>query len=184
MISADDVSPPSRFNSPSECIDFDCEDEDFVAFLHNEDQALQLQKDKTSVTYLFRLKTNNELIGFVSLAMGSVPKKSLPEEDREDHRFENVPCLLLGQMARHRKHYKNGVGEVMIDWVLAKANELSQVVGCRFILLNAKKEKMTHYQDHFDFEPLPYRKNDDTITMYFDLKTDEGEELQDQEKST
>ena len=166
-----------KFKSPTDCKDFRCEKEEYASFLKNEDEALKLQVGKTSVTWLFKYK--GQVIGYVTLAMGSLPRKLLPESEKDSHRFPKIPCLLLGQMARHRDYYGQMIGTIMNDWVFQKANGLAREVGCRFVIVDAEKDKVDHYVRYYGYTVVPDDEADEdrkTKTMYFDLRDEEPTE--------
>ena len=117
------------------------------------------------MTYLFKI--NSTILGYVTIAMGSVRKEHL-RELRESQRFRHIPCLLLGQMARDITYKGKGVGKIMVSWVFSKASELSREVGCRYVLVEAEPDKEIAYQN-FGFQPLPPRRGSNTVLMYFDL---------------
>jgi len=77
VISTSEVTP-SRYTSPSECKEFECEEEKkgYADFVHNETEALRLFYQNTTVTYLFKIK-QEVVIGYVALAMASLPTKHL-----------------------------------------------------------------------------------------------------------
>ena len=57
----------------------------------------------------------------------------------------------------------------MVDWVLKTASELSQKVGCRFVILDAELDKIDHYRKWFGFQEVPLEPGDTHALMYFDL---------------
>jgi ribosomal protein S18 acetylase RimI-like enzyme len=71
-------------------------------------------------------------------------------------------------MARDSKYKGQGVGDIMMDYVLEKAHELGKKVGCRFVIVDAEKEKEKLYRDKYGFELVPPPK-DETSLMFFDL---------------
>lgn len=168
MLSAEDVKV-SLYKSPDECQSFQCEKRGYADFIQDANEALKCQSDNLSVTYLF--KKDSTPIGYVTLAMGSLQKKRLPKDRKEAKRFPNVPSLLLGQLARDQRYKGQGVGEIMIDWVLRTANDLSQRVGCRYVILDAELDKIAHYKKHFGFQDIPREPGDTHTIMFFDLKT-------------
>ena len=57
---------------------------------------------------------------YVTLAMASLQRKELPGERKEKKPYRHVPSLLLGQMARDKRHKGKGVGKIMVDFVIAR----------------------------------------------------------------
>ena len=152
MLSAEDVKV-SLYRSPDECRTFQCEKQGYADFIQDSNEALKCQSDRLSMTYVF--KKDNTIIGYVTLAMGALQKKRLPKDRKKAKRFPNVPSLLLGQLARDRRFKGEGVGGIMVDWVLRTANELSKKIGCRYVILDAELDKIEYYKKNFGFQDLP-----------------------------
>jgi len=129
--------------------------------------ALKYYRENLGVTYVFKFKGTP--VGFVTLAMASLRKKDLPKERREQKPFRDVPSLLLGHMARDVRFKGQGVGRIMIDWVLLTADRLADEVGCRFVILDAEKDKVELYRSEYSFELIPPDRTDTLSLMYFDL---------------
>ncbi|MDG6967727.1 MAG: GNAT family N-acetyltransferase [Nitrososphaerota archaeon] len=169
MSSRSEVTP-SRYISPKECTKFECEKEKkgYADFVQNEAEALRLFDQNTAVTYLFKIE-DEVVIGYVALAMASLPTKNLPEDLQKSHHYDHIPSLLLGQMACDIKFRGKGVGDVMIDYVIDKANELAQEIGCRLIIVDSELDSADCYKRN-GLEPLPARKGADTVKMHLDLR--------------
>jgi hypothetical protein len=165
-ISAKDLTI-SKFKSALECADFECEDVKYADFLKKMEEAETLQLENTSVTYLFRLQS--EIVGYVTLALHSVRKEQLSEDLRKTHRFRDIPCLLLAQLARKSTYAGRGLGQIMVAWTIDTARKLSREAGCRYVIVDAEPHKKAHYEAYFGFKTLPQRKGDKTTLMYFDL---------------
>ena len=167
-ISPKDVTV-SKYKSPSECTNFQCEKKKYADFILKETEAKKLQLEKTSVTHLFRVK--EDVAGYVTLAMTSLERDALPRKIRRSHRFKDIPCLLLGQMARGINYKGRGLGNIMAAWVQNKASELSRDAGCRYVVVDAELDKETRYEE-YGFVALPKRRGSKTVLMYFDLGID------------
>jgi hypothetical protein len=48
-------------------------------------------------------------------------------------------------MARGIGFKGKGAGKIMIDWVLSKANELAEEVGCRYVVLDSESHMVDRY---------------------------------------
>ena len=165
MISAEEVTV-SLYRSPDEFKCFQCEKKGYADFVRKSEEALRYQTENLGVTYVF--KHNGSPIGYVTLAMGALGKKDLPEKRKEQKPFRNVPSLLLGQMARDSNVMGQGAGEIMVDFTLDKAQELAQRVGCRFVIVDSERDKVNRYES-YGFESIPPKPKDKTVLMFFDL---------------
>lgn len=91
---------------------------------------------KLSKTYLFYY--GSELVGVISISMGSIYLKDLPPEEVAelgDLDFKQVPVLLLGQIGTDVNHRRRGVCREMCDFAVGIASKLSEEVGCRYAAL-------------------------------------------------
>jgi hypothetical protein len=64
-----------------------------------------------------------------------------------------VPGILIGEMARHIDYKGRGLGDVMINWVVSKARDLSKEIACKIIIVEAEEDKIDIYKK-WGFEPI------------------------------
>jgi GNAT superfamily N-acetyltransferase len=166
MLTANDVTV-SQFRRSEEFGYFQCEKNGYREFLQNPEEAEKQFSENLNVTYVFRHQ--GKAIGFVALAMSSLRRATLPNERKSEKPYGAVPSLLLGHMARDHKYKGQGVGDIMMDYVLEKAHELGKQVGCRFVIVDAEKDKEKLYRDKYGFELVPPSPKDKTSLMFFDL---------------
>lgn len=126
---------------------FCCDKDDELGideFIHSE--ALDYQKGHYGVTYLFY--HSNEIVGFVTVAMGSVRAKELPEEmeTNDESRIKTFPSLLIGQLGVDNKYRKRNLGSILCDWCVGLAVELSDRIGCRYVSPVTNKNKIDFYR--------------------------------------
>jgi hypothetical protein len=167
MLSYEDVTV-SRYKSPEDFQDFQCEKSKYCDFVQKREEASEYYNENLGVTYVFWSNSDHRPIGFVTLAMGSLKRKDLPKEREEKKPFGFVPSLLLGHIARDARYKGKGAGRIMVDWVLNKADLISNEVGCRFIILDSEMDKVDLYRG-YDFELIPPDSGDRTCIMFFDL---------------
>lgn len=144
--------------------EFCCSVTDIDEFIHNE--ALDFQNERLGVTYL--LLTKNRLIGFVTLSMADLRKEKMEEEERLRIGKENYPALQISQLAVEEKLKKQGIGTYLCDFCLAKAYEFSEKVGCRFLVLNAKREAIEFYEK-YGFKLIPKQEKRREPIMYLNI---------------
>lgn len=75
--------------------------------------------------------------------------------------------MLLAQMARNRSYKGKGIGKIMIDFTIAKAYEIGEHVGCRYVILDAELDTVQLYKE-YHFEEIPSDDGDKTRLMFFD----------------
>lgn len=93
--------------------------------------------------FLMIEKKTGDICGFVSLAMGNVPKQENNYSKPITH-YPNIPGVLLGQLAAH-KNYR-GMGSILLDFVIKHALDLTQKVGCRVVYVHSIKGKEEWYE--------------------------------------
>jgi hypothetical protein len=156
----------STFQSPKEVEGFRCEKQGYVDFVCKPEEALKHQKENLTITYLFWFK--DRPIGYVALATGSLRKADLPSQIREQKPYRHIPCVLLGQMARDLNYKMQGVGKIMVDFTISTARKIAEMVGCRYVILDAELDKIGLYKS-YGFQEVPGEEKDKTRIMYFDL---------------
>lgn len=72
-ISAQDMAKPTILTNTDDVTNFDCGVPEIDEFIH--DQALDYQIERLGVTYLFKQRETNNLIGFVTLSMADLKRK-------------------------------------------------------------------------------------------------------------
>jgi len=89
-------------------------------------------------------------------------------EERLHEQNENYPALLIGQLAVCDGHHQNDVGTHLCDFCFFVTEELSQKVGCRFIVVNAIKSAIGFYEK-YGFKLLPHQGGRIQKTMYLNI---------------
>ena len=88
-------------------------------------------------------KKNGKVVGFVTLAMGHLPKENT-NEAKPDSRYPTIPGLLIGQLAAHKDY--NGMGTMLLDFVINHAIDLTKKVGCRIVYVHSVEGKDGWYE--------------------------------------
>ena len=143
---------------------FCCGEKGIDEFIHKE--ALEFQKERLGVTYLFKLK--GELVGFVTLSMADLKRAKMNVEDRLAIGIENYPALLIGQLAVCKESQAKDVGTYLCDFCLDRALRFSERVGCRFIVVNAIESAIGFYQK-YGFVLLPDQKDRKQKIMFLNI---------------
>lgn len=133
-----------RLEQTDDLASFNCDADDDSGcndFIHKLDEAKQYQKERHGITYLFYY--DETLIGYVTLAMSSISAQRL--EEAETVRLRFYPCLLIGRLAVDNSWRRKGIGSYLAEWATGLAMELSEIIGCRYVVLEAKESKVTFY---------------------------------------
>jgi predicted GNAT family N-acyltransferase len=144
---------------------FNCDNDDDGGcndFIHNDNEAKKYQKDKHGITYLFFY--DETLVGYITLAMSSIHALRL-KEDEEDIALPFYPCLFIGRLAVDNNWRHNDIGTYLANWATGLALELSEQIGCRYVVLEAKETKVKFYSQ-IGFKPGASLFADKRVWLY------------------
>jgi len=151
---------------------FSCGEHDDLGlndFLLND--AKMFYRSGMGVTHLFYLRGTRKLVGYVTLAMGSIFKVKNVEKSVKGSDVKPVdPALLLGRLAVAEKMQGQGLGTFFIKYCVGIAVFLSKSsVGCRFVTLATKKGYRVDFYVKRRFKPIKSRLGDDYQMMCLKL---------------
>ena len=146
------------------------------------EDSLNQQKRKISVTYLWFLRKTNELLGYITLTPDCVKLKNINPDLCQIFKdkgitYRSLPALKIGRLCVDDRFQKRGIGSLMIQFSISKAKIISQEVGCRFIYLDAKRNKdkskdAIHFYKKFGFEMYKEdkgKKKSKETPLYLDI---------------
>jgi len=155
-----------QLNSTSSVTEFSCGQSSWSVRLGSflNDEALNQQSLGHSSTHLF-FAENDELTGFVSLAAHHITLGPYGINE-EIYGRPSVPCLLVGQLAVAESYQRQGIGKVILNWVLATAVELP--IGIRFLTIHVDQsnEQARNFYEGFGFEDITSGKSDLRFLFY------------------
>jgi GNAT superfamily N-acetyltransferase len=153
---------------------FECADKDLNDFLLND--AKNYLNSMLAVTYV--IQNDEETIAYFSLSNDNLSKndeessvwnklnRKIPNEKRR----HTYPAVKIGRLAVSEKYQGKGFGTHIIFMVQEMYIHEMQRAGCRFMTVDAYRDALPFYEKN-KFKFLTEQDcNDDTRTMYFDLK--------------
>lgn len=145
---------------------FSCGVKEIDEFIHEE--AMDFQNERLGVTYLLYIES--KILGFVTLSMADLRKEKMESEDRLQIGKENYPALQISQLAVYAELQQQGfgIGTFLCDFCLAKAWTFSEKVGCRFLVLNARRYALPFY-GKYGFKLLPRQENRREPVMFLNI---------------
>ena len=153
--------------------EFSCGLDDMDDFL--KDDALDQQRDNLNVTYLAGY--NDDIIGFFYLLSDSIRLKDIDEE--YDLPYSTSPAI-IGRFAVNEKYNSLGLGTVLLDNVCYQIKRISDIIGVRFITVDAYcsargfyyKNQFNHLKVHNEKKLRRASKRNPylTVPLYKDLK--------------
>lgn len=146
---------------------FNCDKDDEFGcheFIHKEEESKDFQEKRLGITYLFFYE--GEMIAFVTLAMSSIDAKRIEKEDVMI-RLKFFPSLLIGRLAVRNDLRKKGIGKFLCEWSTGVSIELSNKIGCRYVVLETSESKVDFYSK-CDFKECRLIEDDDSkhVWMY------------------
>ncbi len=138
------------------------------------EDALDNQKNRISVTYLWFLKASGELIGYITLMNDRINLEGDLKEifHGKGIGYHSLPALKVGRLCVDNRFLRRGIGTLMIDFSIKVAYHIfANYAGCRFIVVDAKRNVQNdpiHFYRKQGFETLKERKKG-TTPMYLDL---------------
>lgn len=120
---------------------FDCGDADLNEFIRKD--AFEYGKKHLAQTYVALY--NNEPIAFISICMDCI---RLSDEEKVDEFGQNkthpdFPALKIARLGTAKSYQDKGVGKFLVRYIIGKAIELSDNVGCRFVTVDANPNERT-----------------------------------------
>ena len=148
-------------------------EQELVDFLLED--ALDNQSKHISVTYLWFLKPENKLIGYITLLTDKISlSPSLKTEFNEKGiLYKSLPAIKIGRLCVDDNFIGRGVGKLMMQFTIFHIQEISKRCGCRFITVDAKRNSekdkdSMHFYKRMGFDILRKREKG-TTAMYKDI---------------
>ena len=138
--------------SPADLVDsFDCGQPALNQFLQR--YALVNQKANSAQTYVSC--QGGEVVGFYSLAVGSVDPEDAPARVMKGLARHSVPVMILARLAVDRGHQGKGLGKALLKDALLRTLQAADIAGIRCLLVHAKDESARQWYESWEFEPSP-----------------------------
>lgn len=115
--------------------------------------ALQSQQAGGSATYV--ALDRDRVIGFHSLAYGSVDFDDAPERVAAGLARHQVPVMLLARLAVASDFQGRGLGASLLKDATLRTIQAADIAGLRAILVHAKDDSARKFYEHFEFVPSP-----------------------------
>lgn len=160
MIAA--LAPVRKLSPEDDVSAFDCGEESLNRFLKR--HALAGQRAHGVQTYVGC--RGRRIVGYYSLAVGSVEWNIAPERVKKGLARHPVPVMLLARLAVDRSEQGAGIGRGLLKDALARTLQAADIAGIRAILVHAKNDSVKRWYERLDFEPSPA----DPLQMFLLMK--------------
>lgn len=130
---------------------FDCGQAALNQFLQR--YALVNQKANSAQTYV--CCHGDVVVGFYSLAVGSVDPEVAPSRVMKGLARHSVPVMILARLAVDKEHQRKGLGQALLKDALLRTAQAAGIAGIRCLLVQAKDDAARQWYESWDFEPSP-----------------------------
>lgn len=147
---------------------FECGESALDEFIRR--HARQNQERDVSRTYVATRPGDSRVLGFYTLASGSVAFADVPESVRRRLPRYPVPVVHLARLAVDRSVRGQGLGEALLFDALQRAVQVADVLGVFAVAVRAKHEPAREFYLKYGFQPLA----DDRFNLYLPIATTRG----------
>jgi GNAT superfamily N-acetyltransferase len=149
---------------------FDCGDADLNVFLQR--YARQSHESGGAKTFLAIDDTDNQtVLGFYSIAPGSLSYADTPELVRRGLAKHDVPGFRLARLATHTRVQGQGLGGQLLGAIGRRCLRVAAEVGGVMLIIDAKNERAAKWYASYGAVPL----NDKPLTLTLSFSTLERE---------
>jgi GNAT superfamily N-acetyltransferase len=93
------------------------------------------------------------VVGFYSLAVGSVDPQAAPARVMKGLARHPVPVMLLARLAVDGGHQGKGLGRALLKDALLRTAQAADIAGIRCLLVHAKDDAARGWYESWEFEP-------------------------------
>lgn len=129
--------------------------------------ARQNQERGVSRTYVAMAEGESRVLGFYTLAAGSVPVRDLPEAERRRLPRYPLPTVQLARLAVDRSAHGGGVGKALLGDALRRSVRAAEIIGIFAVEVYAKQDAAATFYHRQAFAPL----EDDRLHLYLPIHT-------------
>lgn len=132
--------------------EFDCGKQplnDYLAKIAKQD----VEKD-VAVCYILEGE-DGEVVGYFTLASGSIPKEEIPEkESKKLPRYLDIPFAVIGRLAVDKKHQGRKLGDYLLVEALGEILKVAEALGIAGVFVDPIDESAVNYYEKFAFIKL------------------------------
>ncbi len=144
------LRPPEHLNTRHDVANFDCGKPDLNSWLVRQSRKSEGRSARTYVVTI-----DDIVVGYYCLAAGSVIRDELPKASLRRNAPDQVPVIVLGQLAVDIKFASRGFGTGLLKDALLRSLNVSEAVGARAVLVHAIDSEACGFYLKFGFLPFP-----------------------------
>ena len=151
MPTAENLNPPALLTRDHERNSFDCG----VSALNDYLQKYALQNQKKHAARTYVATRGNRIVGYYSLAYGSVSLDEAPKNVKSGLARHPIPVILLARLAVDSAEQARGLGTALLKDALLRTIQAAEIAGLRAMLVHAKDDSAKRFYEKFGVEPSP-----------------------------
>jgi GNAT superfamily N-acetyltransferase len=141
-----------RFDPSHECSEFSCGRSPLDEFVHT--LVRQYEKQNLGRTYVTVRPGEKRVLGYYTIASGSVSFENLPSRRARKLSLHPVPVVLLARLAVDRSIQGQGLGGALLVDALERCLNLAEVLGVHAVEVVAIDEVARSFYEKYGFVPL------------------------------
>ena len=145
------LKPVEKIGPQHDTEPFDCGRPELNRFLKR--YAVLSQKSNTAQTYV--VCRDNRVVGYYSLAVGSVEYRGAPETIAKGIPRHPVPLMILARLAVDSREQGKGLGAALLKDAMLRTFRAAGIAGIRALFVHAKDDEAKGFYEHFNFKPSP-----------------------------
>lgn len=146
-------SKPAPITSTHDVKNFDCGNTALNEFLVK--YAVANAAAGLARTFVATIKEQPAVIGYFSIAAGSVERETAPARVAKGTPKHSIPVVLLARLAVDLNYQGQKVGEGLLKEALLKILAASSIIGVRAVLVHAKDQKASAFYAKYGFVSSP-----------------------------
>lgn len=147
------------------CSQFNCKSEDVQNFLI--DTAKDFRNEMLGMTYCVFHDT--KMVAFFTISMDGLRIQNMEVDDQIGRKnIEYYPAIKIGQLGVDLDHEGEGIGSYILKLIYGIGGQLSDHIGCRFIVVNSLPSACSWYETR-GFTPLKSQKGRNKPIYYLDI---------------
>jgi len=149
---------------------FSCGNNDLDKYL----KAYALYNDKAGYGKTFLVEDNNEIVGYFTLSSSSITFSEYPNLNHELLPRYPIPCIRIARLAVKKDKQHQGYGKQILKQAFLRILNVSDFVGIKLIVVDAKKESISFYEKYgflkLKNDKSSYFLNIETLKQAIDCK--------------
>ncbi|EDQ4901691.1 GNAT family N-acetyltransferase [Salmonella enterica] len=150
------VTAPELLHEEHDLQQFDCGNDVLSDWLRR--RAMKNQYLNASRTFVICLECTKRVVGYYSIATGSVSHASLGRRLRQNMP-DPVPVVLLGRLAVDECAQGHSFGKWLLNDAVTRISNLADQVGIKAIMVHAIDEQAKTFYEYFGFVHSPISPN-------------------------